>query len=46
MSKDQYELTVSDPNICSLDPYTNQLTAKRVGEVEVTLIDTSKFSWT
>ncbi|CAD5234960.1 unnamed protein product [Bursaphelenchus xylophilus] len=39
--KDQYELVVSDPDVCSLDPTTNYLTANALGNVEVTLYDTT-----
>lgn len=43
MDKDQYLLTSSSADICGLEPSTNVLTAKSLGEVEVSLMDTSKW---
>ncbi|CAD5214436.1 unnamed protein product [Bursaphelenchus okinawaensis] len=38
---DQYELAVSDSEVCTLDPTTNFLTANSIGNVEVTLFDST-----
>ncbi|CAD5227696.1 unnamed protein product [Bursaphelenchus okinawaensis] len=40
-ANDQYELAVSDSEVCTLDPTTNYLTANSIGNVEVTLFDST-----